>query len=188
MVTELKEKSYSSKASNALPQLPKSAVIKVDGQICLECLECELTCSLYHEGVCSPSLSRIHVIFDDFLPEFPTHDVCIQCDWPACYYACVSHHKEPAMYIDLKTGARVIDETKCVGCGACATSCPLMPERRIISYKMVNGRKTYLKCDLCRNRENGPICVEACPPKAITLVPAEARNRIHVEKLNIGTH
>ena len=29
-----------------------------------------------------------------------------------------------AIYVDEKTGTRMIDESKCVGCGACAAACP----------------------------------------------------------------
>ena len=92
-----------------IPQLPRSGVIEVDESLCLTCRECEVSCSLYHEDECNPSLSRIHIWFDDFIPGLPTIVVCKQCDWPACYYACASLWDEPAMSIDASTGARYID-------------------------------------------------------------------------------
>jgi len=155
----------------------KSGVISVDNRRCLECRECEVACSLYHEGECSPSLSRIHVIFDDFVPSFPTIELCKQCTWPACYYACTSLYEDPAMYIDPRTGARTIDEAKCTGCGSCAAACPLMPQETIIGYRQLNWKRTYFKCDLCKDRANGPVCVEACPSMALTYVPATERGR-----------
>jgi len=158
-------------------KVPRSGVIEFDEQKCLECRECEVACSLYHEKECNPSLSRIQIIFDDFIPRFPTIEICKQCDWPACYYACLSLHREPAIYIDEKTGARVIDEGKCVGCGACASACPLMPEKAVIKYKEVNNRRVYFKCDLCKDRKNGPICVEICPSMALTFIPADQRGK-----------
>ena len=165
--------------SNAIGaiKVSRSGVINFDERKCLECRECEVACSLYHEKECNPSLSRIQIIFDDFIPRFPSAEICMQCDWPSCYYACLSLHKEPAIYIDEKTGARVIDENKCVGCGACASACPLMPEKTVIKHKKVDGRRVYFKCDLCKDRENGPICVEVCPSKALTFIPAEQRKR-----------
>lgn len=147
----------------------------MDRRICLECRECEVACSLYHEGECNPHLSRIHVIFDDFVPRFPTHDICQQCDKPECYYACISVCDKLAMYIDEKTGARVIDESKCTGCGACAEACPFMPKKLMIGCKEIDGRKIFFKCDLCKDRAEGPICVEVCPPGALKFIPASER-------------
>lgn len=155
--------------------LPRSGVIKVNNLLCLECRECEVACSLYHVGECNPYLSRIQVNFDDFIPIFPTLDVCKQCEWPACYYMCVTLYKNHAMYIDEKTGARVIDEEKCTGCGSCAKACPLMPERMTINFRETKGRRSYFKCDLCKDRVNGPVCVESCPTSALTFVPPEER-------------
>lgn len=142
----------------------------------MECRECEVACSLYHEGECRPHLSRINVEFDDFLPRFPKVNICRQCDRPECYFACNSLHKKPAIYIDTKTGARSIDETICNGCGACAKSCPWMPELKIIGHKTVGGRRTYYKCDLCKDRDNGPLCVEICPSGALVFIPAKERD------------
>ena len=169
------EPEIKTKASTAIEKPPRSGVIVIDNHICLECRECEVACSLYHEGECNPHLSRIRVHFDDFLPMFPELEICKQCDWPACYYACTSIYKDPAMYIDPKTGARVIDEAKCKGCGACARACPLMPEKAIIKYKEVEGRRVYFKCDLCKDRPEGPVCVEVCPPGALKFIPASER-------------
>ena len=159
-----------------IPHVPKSGVIVADTNLCLACRECEVACSLFHESECNPHLSRIHIDFDDFTPGLPTITVCKQCDWPACYFACAAQWEEPAIFIDEKTGARVINPELCRGCGACVRACPLMPERTVISAKKVVKRRIYLKCDLCYNREAGPICVEVCPGEALTYVPAK-KNR-----------
>ena len=115
------------------------------------------------------------MIFDDFIPKFPAHDICQQCERPECYYACISVCGDPAMYIDDKTGARVIDESKCSGCGACAESCPLMPNKRVMGYKEADGGRVFFKCDLCKDRALGPICVEVCPPGALKFIDASER-------------
>ena len=115
-----------------MSKISQSGSINTDNRKCLECRECEVACSLYHEDECNPFLSRIHINFDDFIPRFPEIIVCKQCDWPSCYYACVSLYEDPAMYVDSKTGARVIEEGKCTGCGSCAAACPLMPEKIVI--------------------------------------------------------
>lgn len=158
-----------------IPELARSGVIVADTDRCLACRECEVACSLYHEAECNPSLSRIRITFDDFIPGPPTITVCKQCDWPACYYACASLWEDPAITIDEASGARVIDPEKCRGCGACMRACPLTPERAVIGIKRVERKRVYFKCDLCHARVEGPLCVEICPSGALTFVPATER-------------
>jgi len=160
-----------------IPQLQRSGVIEVDESLCLTCRECEVSCSLYHEGECNPSLSRIRVAFDDFVPGPPSIVVCKQCDWPACYYACAARWEEPAMAIDEASGVRYVDSEKCRGCGSCMRACPLTPERSVMSFKEVERSRVYFKCDLCYNRARGPVCVEVCPGKAVKFVPADGRRK-----------
>lgn len=148
----------------------RSGVIVVNKDLCSGCGICELACSLYHEGQCNPSLSRIDVEKIFLSLEFEPH-VCIQCDWPSCYFECPTG----AIKIDPKTGARYIDEDDCVGCGKCAEACPLMPKSEIIRYKTYQKKKIYFKCDLCKDREEGPVCVEMCPRNALSFVPMEDR-------------
>jgi Fe-S-cluster-containing hydrogenase component 2 len=150
-------------------------VIAFDQDLCLACRECEVACSLYHEGECNPRLSRIAVSFDDFIPGAPTVAVCAQCTWPACYYACGAQWEEPAISIDAVTGARVIDPELCRGCRACVRACPLTPQQPVIGVKKVGKRRVCFKCDLCGDRPKGPVCVEVCPGGALALVPAEKR-------------
>lgn len=166
-----------SRASQAPPKPQRSGVVQVDVTKCLTCRECEVACSLYHEGECNPALSRIQIDFDDFVPGLPDIRVCKQCDFPACYYACVDRWEEPSIYIDAETGARVINAETCRGCGSCIRACPLTPERSVIAYKSVGRKRIYFKCDLCTGRPKGPICVEVCPGQALTFVPAEERRR-----------
>ncbi|MDP2948266.1 MAG: 4Fe-4S dicluster domain-containing protein [Chloroflexota bacterium] len=163
--------------AGGVPKLPRSGVVKVDRHICLTCRECEVGCSLYHEEECNPALSRIRIEFNDFVPGFPSLYVCKQCAWPACYYACADILQESAILIDRATGARFIDEDRCIGCGACLRACPLTPEMQVVYDKIVDGRRVYYKCDLCKDRAEGPICVEACPAGALTFVPARDKRK-----------
>ena len=161
------------KAVEGISQLQRSGMIEVDEKSCLACRECEVFCSLYHENECNPDLSRIRISFNDFAPGSPSIIVCKQCDWPACYYACVSRWDDPAISIDEVTGARYIDPEKCKGCGACVRACPLTPERSVIGSKKVERKRIYFKCDLCHDRVEGPVCVQVCPGKALKYIPAE---------------
>jgi carbon-monoxide dehydrogenase iron sulfur subunit len=156
--------------------LQRSGVIEVDGSLCLTCRACEVACSLFHEGECNPSLSRIRIEFNDFIPGLPGIVVCKQCDWPACYYACAARWKEPAMAIDAASGARYVDADRCRGCGECMRACPLTPERAVIGFKTSGRRRIYQKCDLCYDRPEGPVCAEICPGEALRWVSAEERD------------
>jgi len=71
---------------------------------------------------------------------------------------------EGAMTIDPKTGARLIVESKCTVCGACAEKCPFNSGKTVV---FLNARKNvYVKCDLCGGE---PKCVEFCPTGALKL-------------------
>lgn len=56
-------------------------LIYIDHQKCVGCATCEMVCSLVHEGICSPSLSRIRVV------RYPTQAfnvpiTCAFCEFP----------------------------------------------------------------------------------------------------------
>ena len=160
-----------------IPKLQRSGVIEVDGSLCMTCRECEVSCSLYHDGECSPNLSLIRIQYDDFTPGNPVIFVCKQCDWPACYYACASRwDDDSAIRIDETTGARYVDPEKCRGCGACLRACPLTPAHSVISFKKGNKR-IYFKCDLCYDRPEGPVCVDVCPSEALKFITVAERSK-----------
>ena len=84
---------------------------------------------------------------------------CMHCGEPACASGC------PEEAIEKKpSGAVVIDEDKCVGCGYCTANCPFgIP-------KVDAERKKSTKCDLCFDRiEQGmqPSCAKTCTADAI---------------------
>ena len=64
----------------------RSGVIQADPKKCLNCRECEVACSLSHEGQCNPELSRIRIDASDYVVGWPDMRVCKQCDFPACYF------------------------------------------------------------------------------------------------------
>jgi Fe-S-cluster-containing hydrogenase component 2 len=143
--------------------VPKSGRIVHNPELCRGCKVCETACSAQHDGICSAHLSRIHIIPDDLLLEFPAY-VCRQCDFPSCYYACPK--KDQAMCIDQATGARFIHQEECLHCGSCERACPFTPS--LVWVRTNTPKKTYFKCDLCFDRKEGPICVEVCPRGALT--------------------
>jgi len=142
-------------------QLPNTrAWLSANPAQCVGCRTCEIVCSLSHDGQCRPALSRINTVYD------PTKtlaklaviaNVCRQCNMADCYLACAND----ALVLDPKTGARIIDPEKCVGCGECMAACP---------WDMIvcnEDEDKFTKCDLCGG---DPQCVKYCPADAITFV------------------
>jgi len=114
---------------------------------CSGCRKCEIACSLSHERRIWPEASRIRVFMLVPGAEFP--HFCAQCEDYPCVQAC----QFKALSISRKTGAVLVDNSACTGCGKCVEACPgkiphIHPRRNRI-----------LICDLC----NGdPQCVKVC--------------------------
>jgi protein NrfC len=69
---------------------PSHGYLLVDIRKCQGCTSCMLACTLVHEGVENPSLSRIQIIQNPF-KSFPgdlTIEQCRQCVDPACVKVC----------------------------------------------------------------------------------------------------
>src|SRR5512136_820164 len=138
--------------ANPEPQAAKppfeasTGYIVYDSRLCLGCQSCMFACSMTHEGVANPSLSRIQIIRD--APSFTKYpydivmSVCRQCVTPICVQNCPTG----ACHIDAANGnVRRIDQEKCVGCKTCINSCPQRPHRTIWNFT----KNKATKCDLC---------------------------------------
>lgn len=143
----------------------------VDTKKCAGCESCMLACSLVHYGRENTSLARIQITQDPFgtFPQDLQMDQCRQCPYPSCVDACPTG----AMHADPATGARMVDERKCIGCERCVNACPFTPSR----VQWNHEDKHAQKCDLCKdtpywNHEGGAdgmqACVAICPMKAIS--------------------
>jgi len=123
--------------------------LKIDNTAqCVGCRLCELTCSVLHEGVFAPWLSRIVVHRDEsILLAFPS--ICHQCNEAKCQSACPTR----AIMPDEK-GILTVNSELCIGCGECVTACPF--QAMGMNYVEL---KAYM-CDLCGG---DPQCVKVCP-------------------------
>lgn len=123
----------------------------VDPSHCTGCRSCEMACSMYHEGQCSPVLSRMRIIkYEALGKSYPS--VCSQCSKPQCLAAC----DQGAISIDGATGTVNIDQDLCTGCRSCLMACPQIgfhPEKKVA-----------FKCDLC---SGSPQCARFCPSGAL---------------------
>jgi len=163
-------------AAAACSYEPSTGYIVYDSRLCFGCQSCMYACSMTHEGVANPSLSRIQIIRD--APSFTKYpydivmSVCRQCVTPLCVQNCPTG----ACHVDTANGnVRRIDEEKCIGCGRCIESCPQRPHRTVWNPE----KGISMKCDLCVDapywgKKGGPnghqACVDICPAKALKLV------------------
>ncbi len=112
--------------------------------------------------VAGPRLRRVDTFECGTYPEvamFHLNLSCNHCESPACVANCPTG----AMYKD-DDGTVQHDDEACIGCQTCVNSCPYGAPQFIEEDKIVQ------KCDTCRAlREAGhePVCVEACPMRAI---------------------
>ncbi|MGC8986756.1 4Fe-4S dicluster domain-containing protein [Infirmifilum sp.] len=129
---------------------------------CSGCRLCEVACSLHHEGTVWPEASRIRVF--ELYPGVDVPQTCAQCrDYP-CVKAC----GQAALRVDEKTGAVIVDEAKCTGCGDCVRACP----GKVMRLHPKTGKA--MVCDLCGGE---PECVKACQDAgfhALQVVPYES--------------
>ena len=139
-----------------------------DCSMCAGCGTCEAVCGLTREGVTSPSIKRIFLVRDTTMTE-DMHKVftCQQCSSHPCYSACPL--QGVAMKIDESTGVVYVRQEECAGCGLCREACPFEPKR--IAFNLDTPPKA-LKCDLCRERPEGPACVEFCQVRCLGLSDA----------------
>ena len=148
----------------------------VDSSRCTGCKTCEMACrDAYHLGetasfrrVCECSGGSWMADGDAWWHDVFSYYVsiaCNHCDDPICQQVCPSGAMRKR-----SDGFVVLDSERCIGCGSCAFACP---------YKAPSfSRELHAmsKCDGCRARVAAgldPICVEACPMRALGFGPID---------------
>lgn len=131
----------------------------VNPEKCVGCHICEFVCSWEKEGTFNPLKSRIRVIH---IPPFIHLAItCRLCEGTPCITAC----PRDALFQSEKTGAILVDDDKCDGCGWCIEACPY----GAIKYDV--KADTVLICDLC---DGNPKCKELCPEEAIEFMTTDS--------------
>jgi len=163
----------------------------VDTTKCQGCRACQVACKQWNglpgektEFFAGPeytnpaNLSAItwnHVKFfplDRKNPERPIwtimHKKCYHCTDANCMIVC------PEKAISKVDGWTIIDQSKCIGCGACESECVYgVPRVSDVSHtndvgvQMVTKDKSH-KCNACTvNERDVPACVNTCPSSAL---------------------
>lgn len=150
-------------------------VLVADPTRCVGCRRCELACTEFNKGKSQPEISNIKISRNlNFGPKLAANgnetamgtfgngrivqDTCKQCPHPV---PCATTCPQNAIIADPKTAARIVDESKCVGCQFCQMACPW----EMMSFDPET--KKAQKCTLCGGN---PECVAACPTGALKYV------------------
>ncbi len=142
----------------------------IDLSLCVRCDDCVRACASTHGG--NPRFIRHGRTFDHWM----VTNACMHCADPVCMIGCPTG----AIHRSIGSGAVVINDDTCIGCGTCANSCPYH-NIRLVEIRDGDGKllrdpdsqKPILKatkCDLCETSPGGPACVRACPHDALRRV------------------
>lgn len=137
--------------------------IAVDQARCSGCRICEAECALVRENSFDYWHSRIRVYH--FEPQLNIVSLCAGCADAPCVSVCPK--EAAALSRDSRTGAILLNESKCIGCQACLNACA--KDRSGVIRMSRDGKKAIGLCDLCGD---DPACVKACPEQCLSIVPA----------------
>lgn len=158
-----------------------------DNARCTGCRTCEMACIDYKdltvgrryrrvidfEGGTTTAASDGTVTTDCFAYHISV--ACNHCGNPACMGVCPTK----AMH-RTEEGLVAVDVQRCIGCGYCTIACPYH------APSIDPELKRSSKCDGCveRVREGlAPVCVEACPLRALDFGELEALRILHPDCL-----
>lgn len=135
----------------------------VNMQRCIGCKTCQVACKDRHNlQVAGPRPRRVETFECGTYPDvdlFHTTVSCNHCENPACVAGCPTG----AMCKSDDGTVQHIDD-RCVVCRNCMLVCPYG------APQLDEGENMIVKCDSCNAlREDGrnPVCVDACPMRAI---------------------
>lgn len=143
-----------------------TATMLINTDKCVNCDDCVRACAATHDG--NPRFVRHGIAYRNFM----VANACMHCVDPVCLIGCPTG----AIHRSTTTGNVVIDDTTCVGCATCATSCPYnnirMVETRDAGGSLIADDQFMpiakaTKCDLCAGQRGSPACERACPHDAL---------------------
>ena len=144
-----------------------TATMIIDTDRCVGCDDCVRACAATHDN--NPRFVRHGPQFGRLM----IANACMQCRDPVCLIGCPTG----AIHRPAADARVLINNSTCIGCGTCATSCPYNNIRLV---EIRNALGTFIideesgipiekatKCDLCLDQVGGPACQRACPHDAL---------------------
>jgi len=159
---------------------PLNSFVIADAKACIGCRVCEVACAVAHANPAvktagnldTPILPRLYLVKT---PEVTVPIQCHHCEDAPCAKCC------PVAAIKQENNKVIIDEKGCIGCKSCLIACPFGAIELVVSPRKLEEPElpsvVASKCDLCKNRLQGPACVQACPRQALTHVQFEQEKR-----------
>lgn len=124
--------------------------IVLDLDLCCGCRSCEAACKAAFKG--ESRIRHGEIAQTAYIPL-----ACRHCKDPLCAAACPVN----AITKDEETGLVTRSAYVCIGCQSCAFACPF----GVIDAPLI--RHIAQKCNLCKDRDEGPRCVAACSSGAL---------------------
>ena len=135
----------------------------VDATRCINCRTCEIACQDFNDAAAGRRIRKVRSFEGGEFPAVFAYNLsmsCNHCADPACVKGCpAGAYRKRA-----EDGIVVQDPGKCIGCRYCTWLCPYGAPQ----YFAREGR--VRKCNLCLG-EPEPVCVAACPMRAIEVGP-----------------
>ena len=161
-----------------------------DSDRCTGCKTCELACKDYKDLGTDVNFRRIYEYtggtwnqqsdgcwYQDVFAYYMSIS-CNHCANPACTAVCPTG----AMHKN-EDGFVIVNEETCIGCRYCHMACPYDAPQ----YDAQKGHMT--KCDGCYSRVKAgqkPICVDACPLRALDFAPIDELRAKYGEQASIA--
>ncbi len=142
---------------------------------CTGCYTCVVACKDWHDIPAGPvSWIKISAIESG---KYPTPSLnylvttCFHCAEPLCLKAC----PVDAIQKRSQNGIVIVDSELCIGGEACKFACKKTCPYDVPQFAVETNPKMQ-KCHLCAERwgvQKKPICVEACPMRALDAGPSK---------------
>lgn len=150
-------------------------------QRCTACYTCVVACKDWYDIPAGPRARRwVSTIEEGKFPDVDVNNIslsCVHCQNPSCISAC------PTGAIKKRESDGVVyaDKDECLtNCMICKDACPYDVPRFD-----EGGNSSIELCDFCKDRlDDGkqPICVEACPMRALDCGPLREMESKHGTK------